>query len=820
MDQLTARITASALLHDVGKVVDLHILGKDRNWAEDQAADCLPTKDGRYSHWHALFTREILDRNLNNFPEGLIHGEEGVLLLAARHHSPSTALEWIIAKADHISSAMDREKYGKDTEDPGWQKYREVRMVPLLEKLNPEAADKGGSLNASDFTYRYRLAPLSPATLPPVPSGERKTGSYETLAQDFEHAFAALPHKEHTGLWLQHLDSLLMRFFSQVPAARAGKVIPDVSLYDHLKTTAAFAAALYQYHRDTQTLSAAAIQNDDAEKFLLISGDFNGIQSWIFRDGGATRKFRSKLLRGRSFQVSLMTDLVGHRLCDAMGLSSVNLLLKAGGKFTLVAPNTPNTLKIVEDIKNEIADWFLDKTHGEAGMSITLFPAGPKAFQEGRLAGLWESMHRKMADEKFCRIAMENNTGKRPVKAGEKGFCPICGQRPVEVKHRETDCCTICRDQIWMGEQLVKNRGIRISGNMKGELKSPLLGRYQVSMEASPESISATSDDILIWQFDLPEKPESPQVTLRFVNGYVPVFSEEDEFLADWNDEEPVKAGDPKHFSAIADAAQSPLGEKGACVSALAVLKADVDHLGMLFACGFSEGRYTISRLATLSRQLDMFFSLLLPDILRKTPEFQDVYTVFAGGDDLFLIGPWRQVLTLAERLQKDFSSYVSHNPKVHFSCGIVLEKPHTPVDYLVERAEHSLENAKNAGRNRISIFDRVLEWKDLNELNELRRAMAGWVHDEKMSSGMLYRMGAFVDMAEEEKELTGKHVPIEKMSCLRWRSLLAYAVARNVKEGAVKEVHERMAEALLKFRGDFRVPLWTLLYERRRRRS
>jgi len=39
--------------------------------------------------------------------------------------------------------------------------------------------------------------------------------------------------------------------------------------------------------------------------------------------------------------------------------------------------------------------------------------------------------------------------------------------------------------------------------------------------------------------------------------------------------------------------------------------KADVDHLGLLLACGLKDERFTVSRLATLSRQLNSYFVVL-----------------------------------------------------------------------------------------------------------------------------------------------------------------------------------------------------------------
>ena len=82
---------------------------------------------------------------------------------------------------------------------------------------------------------------------------------------------------------------------------------PDVSLYDHAKTTAALATALWRWHEARGETDSAAgerlrsLAEEDEAKFLLIQGDFFGIQDFIFSEGAETNKNSAKVLRGRSF---------------------------------------------------------------------------------------------------------------------------------------------------------------------------------------------------------------------------------------------------------------------------------------------------------------------------------------------------------------------------------------------------------------------------------------------------------------------------------------------------------------------------------------
>src|SRR5690606_30687902 len=98
-------------------------------------------------------------------------------------------------------------------------------------------------------------------------------------------------------------------YTAHIPAATVGKVVPDISLYDHSKTTAALATAIYAYHSECQTLEIDRIKDDKDPKFLLVTGDLYGIQDFIFAAGGSTGRASAKLLRGRSFSVSLIAEL-------------------------------------------------------------------------------------------------------------------------------------------------------------------------------------------------------------------------------------------------------------------------------------------------------------------------------------------------------------------------------------------------------------------------------------------------------------------------------------------------------------------------------
>ena len=543
---------------------------------------------------------------------------------------------------------------------------------------------------------------------------EIAAAEYKVLFDQFVYNLEHLLHKEENlQLWFEHFESLMMIFSSHVPAARAGNVIPDVSLYDHLKTTSALAVALYLYHREKDNMTVESIKDYDRKKFLIINGDFYGIQNFIFSDSGTTAKNRSKILRGRSFAVSLYSELTADLLCREIGIPSSSVVFNAAGKFTVVAPNTEKAKKAMVAVELRANEWLMKVSFGENAVGLGFVEASAEDFVHAKFSKLWDILAQNMEKKKFKRIDLECFGG--AVSGYLDGFrkdlgrplCPFCGKRPsmpevegsVLIGENESGC-KLCRDHIFLGTNLVKKERLAITSSdadIKGDdkkLLEPIFGYYQVAfVDGGMKEMARTGKLLRYWDISVdPEGNVSKDVTAKFINGYVPVYREgdlnDDRLLAGKKSEakkqdliDQLNEGAPKTFGHIANKSLNfKENGKGFCgIEALGVLKADVDQLGLLMSCGLKPERFTLSRLATLSRQLNWYFALYLPHLLKTNPQFLDIYTVFAGGDDLFLIGPWNRVIELASFLRQSFAEYVGRNQEIHFSAGISLHKPHAP---------------------------------------------------------------------------------------------------------------------------------------------
>ncbi len=865
MDDTTLKIAIAAFIHDIGKFADKEALGVTEQYINDNS-NYLPFRNGQHSHHHAVYTAAFIEYLKKNLPYEFNSGEWGVgdtfINLAASHHNPRTPMQQIVTVADWLTSGIDCDEFDKiESEKISIQSYKKTRLLPLFEQLR-----KPGMDDLKLFSYVYPLKPLSPVSIFPEEKSKIQKDDaikeYRKLFDGFTQDLKMLRHKDkNLALWFDHFESLTMVYTSAIPAARAGSVVPDVSLYDHCRLTSAFATAIYLYHRETESLDAESIKNGDNQKFLMISGNFYGIQDFIFADYGDTRKYRSKLLRGRSFYISLLSELAADLLCKRIGLPSVSVILNAAGKFTILAQNTDKALSAIEKTKQEINKWLMDISFGEVSIGFSHVAAGYKDFSTEKFMDLWEEMGSRMEENKFSKIDLDRHAG---AIAGyldqfnnrlDHPMCPLCGKRPSVP---ETDytlptdqigpVCRLCRDHVFIGTQLVKkdriiiaSKDAKISGN-KNQLTEPIFGQYQLLFSSSDAKDPLASEQIFkYWDISLYQDDALPQdVSKKIINSYVPVYDKDD--LKDYQilltakskakqEEmiEEIHPGDPKTFNHIAvNALDKNEDGKVSGIDALGVLKADVDYLGMLMGCGLERQKYTISRLAALSRQLNYYFALYLPHLFMTDKKFKNIYTVFAGGDDLFLIGPWNRIYELSLILNKTFSDYVCKNPEIHFSAGISLYKAHTPLKNIANSAEAALEKSKSKGRNRLTLFSQTATWVEAKELENIREKFETWLQNEWLTKSMLHRLNEFISMAAMEKQaLKRKPISIDDMNCFKWRALFYYFAERNIgkkieKKERRKEIVDELTACMLewldkeKYEGRLRIPLWNVLYNHR----
>jgi CRISPR-associated protein Csm1 len=160
----------------------------------------------------------------------------------------------------------------------------------------------------------------------------------------------------------------------------------------------------------------------------------------------------------------------------------------------------------------------------------------------------------------------------------------------------------------------------------------------------------------------------------------------------------PVKGYDAAGEPIIAEF--SDLAEASDGVKWLGVLRMDVDSLGNIFKQGFKQGSddyATISRMSTLSESLRMFFEGWVPQLCGQYNHFKQgnqdrLYLIYAGGDDLFVVGAWSVLPELAQQLRADLRKFVGGD-HITLSGGIAIEHQKFPLYQLANDAKHALDD-------------------------------------------------------------------------------------------------------------------------------
>jgi CRISPR/Cas system-associated protein Cas10 (large subunit of type III CRISPR-Cas system) len=151
----------------------------------------------------------------------------------------------------------------------------------------------------------------------------------------------------------------------------------------------------------------------------------------------------------------------------------------------------------------------------------------------------------------------------------------------------------------------------------------------------------------------------------------------------------------------------------------LGILRMDVDGLGKKFASGFK----SMDEYKAYSNNLDKFFTDKLCNDFQKRNEFEPYLNiVYAGGDDVFVVGRWDKVIDFAETIREEFRVYCDKVLKsdLSISGGIAIVHPKFPIAKAAQIAADAESKAKdyeynNRQKNAFCLFGQAVSW--CNEL-------------------------------------------------------------------------------------------------------
>ncbi len=766
-------VVFSALMHDIGKVIQ-------RTGARDvekYVTKCRKDKGSeRLTYKHPMWTADFLDTFALPLPED---NWKAIIEIAGSHHCKDSwklynydkYLDFVM-QADHMASSWDRETPEELSQDP--YKYYKTPLYSVFGRLNRQAP--------SSELMAYPLGSLSRDNVIPRSFESRNLRQdYSALFADFKREYEKLHafyhelatnnrnfETDHFPQYIDAVDSLLWKYFWCVPANTL-EDHPSSSLYHHLRNTATIAAALY---------AADTAEAPESAPFMIIAGDLNGIQTYLYDLNQENSNKASKLLRSRSFQIQMIMEMAAHRVIKDLSLSRLSIFSSQGGKWFILAPNSTSNKVKLQQLKEEISRDIFQRYLGTVSLNLSWdIAVSISDLKKNFFLKTMNSVMDALEIEKHHRFqsALSDdqawNTEQFVINHDEiyhDQICDFCKRRKADgiagddyLKYEDPEdtgvkICRVCQQEIRLGRNLVKNNIYRIFHSDQDVPSAYIsFANMHFARVANADAESLHPD---AYHFCLRENEDKPHLPLHLAATHVPVDNQ----------------GRVKNFEEIAALSQG--------IMANAVLKGDVDNLGFNISRSWLQDEKgdpvcSITDYTTLSGMLNYFFTALVPD-LQQTSFPDTIYTVYSGGDDFCLIGAYDQVIDFACQLRRDFSAYCAHNPHLHFSAAITLIHPKQPIRFSIQSTADKLETAKNRpGKNSLFLYETIANWTDVDNLLALSAQFDDWLKNEEIKLQFLYRLLSYHQM----------YLQSQKPECdvrnYLYESLLYYDIKRNIEK-------------------------------------
>ncbi|RMG26900.1 MAG: hypothetical protein D6732_20910, partial [Methanobacteriota archaeon] len=531
--------------------------------------------------------------------------------------------------ADRIKRAA---RWALNDEGVSVANYQPAPLQPVIASLRSE----------QEINHWFRPQPLrvdsSFLPLPQKPADEELHRQLGTL-------------KEALARYQNNEVKLLTALEFHGSTLAANERHPTIPLFDFIKVTSALAHCL----------------DKGDGRVVLMGGNLSGIQSYLYE---IISKRASKLLKGRSFYLHLLSDTVAGWAVENFDLTPCHVLYNSGGGFYVLLPFHERLIGELEDFRKEVSE-HLFKTHH---LSLFFDIEWSDPFDETKpLALVWKELLSRLNSAKYRRLS--NNPGllketfASHVEKGGEELRDVITNEELIAEHKVNIGSP--ESPIWVSpytkgqiEQLGRrlreakywiSTDLEFEGNLSGKAFKDAFNRWHLLTAKPPFELNLPEDAIV-------RKINVPIEDLPFVfygGNDTPVFDKES--WEQYEDKDEFGVGWPKPFDCLAE---------GARLDRLGVLRMDVDNLGSIFSELGNEA--SLVRYAALSRALDWFFKGYLNTIREESEGFKNrTIIIYSGGDDLFIIGRWLEVFDFAVAIRQAFEKWTCD--ALSISGGMVI---------------------------------------------------------------------------------------------------------------------------------------------------
>lgn len=687
-----------SLLHDIGKVVYRGSSGAGT---------------------HSVLGAAFLSDEIAPVNASFASGEGRAVIEQVRYHHkdemrhaslPRDSLAFITYFADNVSAGMDRKTEGDEKGRAVFDKDVDLRKI-----FNIVRGRKDDNVIPHD--------------------------DYNVIREQIK---LQLLQTHISSLEVNSLLNCLEATCSTVPSSTNLSELVDVSLYDHAKTTAGIASCIYDYLREAGVIDyeyalfgKGASSYYGKSMFLLCSYDMSGIQDFIYNISGSGAL---KQLRARSLYLEMLLEHVVDELLERLELSRTNLLYTGGGHAYLLLPNTSNVKDELELFQTQLKGWFLehygtDLFLASAWVECSAEDLMNKGRSKQRFLQLFRDLSSKMSAAKALRYTAEDirrlNFGKVEMVDARRE-CRECHRS--DALAADGDICQLCDSLGTVSKSLVEK------------------DVFYVVPEGS--DINFTEERSLPLPFGCGMVVTSRKKYLEIRPNAKRVYTK-NSWDAGIKLATHIWMGDyaaPMEGRGISAYASCGVKlDEGKGIKRLGVLRADVDDLGATFVSGIPSEKASISRTATLSRSLSYFFKYEINRVL-ECGGYQ-LQIIYSGGDDLFIVGNWNDVLYAAIDINRAFKEFTG-NGCLTISAGVGMFDEKYPIARMAyevglledsaKQHERKDEDGMLRSKDAVALWteDSVFGWEELTEVVEPRmREVSDIFKKNEKGKSFIYRI-------------------------------------------------------------------------------
>lgn len=511
---------------------------------------------------------------------------------------------------------------------------------------------------------------------------------------------------------------------------------PQIPVYDLFKSVAAV----------HDCLGLKQCDEEFDKKCMLVGCDFSGIQDTVYT---ISSKGALKTLRARSFMLEMLTEHIIYEILSLAKAERHAVIYSGGGGFGLLLPNKKGLKKDIGKFGDLLNEWAYSEFFGKLFIALDVLPFGKeklesaKEFKELRqeqsdnldkqkrrkflkqLDSLFEpKMPKQTSVQTECQITRRDdlpNDKMRDLESGQrmpdenpdrtKIWVSESSYRQFRLGDKLLDAKYVCRRK----EAKDHKSGFLVFPKADSSSNNLIFAYYVVSDRHIKNSEFVWN--INQWQCDENEFLMLYGNYVRNVTG-LPASIQPHAYER-YLEEHGKEMKRPKQATANFE----DLSECSCGADLIGSLRMDVDNMGKLFA-----DIGNLSELSTKSRMLNLFFKVYLnrictgnldgglepTDIVGKNytekNKGRNVSVVYAGGDDLFILGAWDETTELAFDIHRCFALCTGGRG---ISGGLTLHQPKFPLYQMARKsgeAEHVAKHDRDVihddpTKNRIALF-------------------------------------------------------------------------------------------------------------------